>query len=191
LSDNNESEPAPALPRGTMRAIGRELRAIYAEIIAESVPEQFAEILRRLDDFYARSQDRISTTRKWFKDYMRSIGFIWVPCMTIGSGCKVHLADGELPMGRLVVNVSRHSVAVIDGAIHDTHDPTRDGNRCVYGFWKLKPGWWAGLNRRAMRAWAEQTTHEHLKATHAWTGDKMRSARLATGYSSTWNGDRR
>ena len=33
-----------------MRVIGRELRAMYAEIIAEGVPEPFAEILRRLDE---------------------------------------------------------------------------------------------------------------------------------------------
>jgi hypothetical protein len=33
-----------------MSAICRELRAIYAEIITEGVPERFAKILRRLDD---------------------------------------------------------------------------------------------------------------------------------------------
>ncbi len=33
-----------------MAVIGRELRAMYADIIAEGVPERFAEILRRLDD---------------------------------------------------------------------------------------------------------------------------------------------
>jgi hypothetical protein len=33
-----------------MRAIGRELRGMYAEIIAEGVPERFAAILRRLDE---------------------------------------------------------------------------------------------------------------------------------------------
>lgn len=31
----------------------------------------------------------INTTRKWFKDYMKSIGFTWVPTMQIGQGCKV------------------------------------------------------------------------------------------------------
>jgi hypothetical protein len=38
------------LGRGAMAAIGRELRAIYADIIAEKVPEPFAEILRKLDE---------------------------------------------------------------------------------------------------------------------------------------------
>jgi hypothetical protein len=31
-----------------MSVIGRKLRLMYADIIAESVPERFAEILRRL-----------------------------------------------------------------------------------------------------------------------------------------------
>jgi len=50
MSDNNENKPAPALGLAVMRAIGRELRAIYNDIIAEGVPERFAEILRRLDE---------------------------------------------------------------------------------------------------------------------------------------------
>lgn len=75
--------------------------------------------------------------------------------MHVGSGCKVHLADGELPTGRLVVAVSKHYTAVIDGVIRDTWDQQRttcyyeginpDGTarlvrtseRCVYGYWKL------------------------------------------------------
>jgi hypothetical protein len=57
--------------------------------------------------------------------------------MSIGSGCRVHLRDGELPPGRLVVKVSRHYAAVIGGVLHDTHDSTRGGTRCVYGYWRL------------------------------------------------------
>lgn len=67
--------------------------------------------------------------------YMESIGWRFVPTMTIGSGCKVHLRADELPSGRIVCNVSKHYVAVIDGVIHDTHDPSRDGTRCVYGYY--------------------------------------------------------
>lgn len=84
------------------------------------------------------ARNGISTTRKWFKDYMKSIGFEWTPTMLIGSGCKVHLRADELPTGRLIASVSKHYVAVIDGVIHDTHDPSRDGTRCVYGYWKLQ-----------------------------------------------------
>ena len=81
----------------------------------------------------------IYVQRKWFKDYMISIGFEWVPTMQIGQGCKVHLKADELPKGRLVCNVSKHCVAVIDGVINDTYDCSREGTRCVYGYWIKKP----------------------------------------------------
>jgi len=58
-----------------------------------------------------------------------------VPTMGIGTGCKVHLADGELPMGRLVVSVSKHYTCVVDGVINDTFNPERETGRCVYGYW--------------------------------------------------------
>lgn len=70
-----------------------------------------------------------------WKEYLRSLGWLWTPTMHIGSGCKVHLHEDELPPGRLIVSVSRHLVAVIDGVIRDTHDCTRGGTRCVYGYW--------------------------------------------------------
>lgn len=104
--------------------------------------------------------------RKWFKDYMAELGFVWTPTMAIGQGCKVHLADGELPAGRLIVSLSKHYTAVIDGVVHDTYNPARSkswtiepdkgqelkanqgrnengvwteiGGRCVYGYWQQK-----------------------------------------------------
>ena len=102
------------------------------------------------------ARNGIYVKRQWFKEYMREIGFEWVPTMGIGTGCKVHLHDGELPSGRLVVSVSKHYTTVIDGVVHDTHDPQREAHvtrfngasnmvdtrvthsisrRCVYGYW--------------------------------------------------------
>jgi hypothetical protein len=51
----NQNMKTPRLGRRVMRAIGRQLRKLYADIIAEGVPERFATILRRLDD--PNSQD--------------------------------------------------------------------------------------------------------------------------------------
>lgn len=79
----------------------------------------------------------IKTRSKWFDEYMESLGFKWIPTMKFGQGCKTHLKKEELPNGKLIVNVSKHMVAVIDGVIHDTHDPSRNGTRCVYGYYKL------------------------------------------------------
>lgn len=67
------------------------------------------------------ARNGVTVQRKWFKDYMSALGWTWIPTMHIGSGCRVHLHDGELPMGRLIVSVSRHCTTVIDGVVHDTH----------------------------------------------------------------------
>ena len=83
------------------------------------------------------ARNGIMTKRKWFKDYMLELGFVWTPTMQIGSGCQVHLKADELPSGRLVCNVSKHCVAVINGVLNDTHDCSRKGKRCVYGYWTM------------------------------------------------------
>lgn len=82
------------------------------------------------------ARNGIFTTRKWFKSYMAELGFDWTATMGIGTGCKVHVRADELPAGRLVLNVSNHSCAVIDGVLHDAYDCSREGKRCVYGYWK-------------------------------------------------------
>jgi len=38
----------------------------------------------------------------------------------------------------LIVKVSKHLTTVIDGVLHDTHDPSRRGSRCVYGYYLKK-----------------------------------------------------
>lgn len=67
--------------------------------------------------------------------YLASLGFEWCPTMFIGHGCKVHLRAEELPAGRLIVSTSRHITAVIDGVLYDTYDCSRNGTRCVYGYY--------------------------------------------------------
>ena len=83
-----------------------------------------------------KSNARLGVYKGTIRKYMEALGWEWTPTMQIGSGCQVHLRADELPTGRLVVNVSKHSVAVIDGVVHDTHDPSRDGTRCVYGYFQ-------------------------------------------------------
>jgi hypothetical protein len=78
----------------------------------------------------------INVKRKWFKDYMAELGFEWVSTMGIGTGCKVHLRSHELPKGKIIVALSKHYAAVIDGVVNDTYKDDRGGTRCVYGYWK-------------------------------------------------------
>jgi len=83
-----------------------------------------------------KSDARTGVYKTSIKRVMKSLGWVWTPTMQIGSGCTVHLRADELPTGRLVVSVSKHLTAVIDGVIHDTHDCSRRGTRCVYGYWQ-------------------------------------------------------
>ena len=83
------------------------------------------------------ARNGISVKQKWFREYMRELGFRWTPTMQIGSGCQVHLKAEELPGGRIICAVSKHYVAVIDGVINDTVDCSRNEARCVYGYWAL------------------------------------------------------
>lgn len=80
----------------------------------------------------------IQTKRKWFNDLMVELGFEWMPTMAIGSGCQTHLRSDELPKGRIVVSLSKHMAAVIDGVLNDLSDCSRGGTRCVYGYYKFQ-----------------------------------------------------
>lgn len=74
---------------------------------------------------------------KVYKAYLEDwLGWTWTPTMAIGSGCTVHLLADELPSGTLIVRLSGHLCAVIDGVVYDASDPRRGGTRCVYGFWQ-------------------------------------------------------
>lgn len=148
---------------------------VRAVAIATELP--YGEVYRALAKLNATNRSRVTAAGRksarngvivrsaGFKRYMRSLGWTWTPAMGIGTGCKVHLHDGELPTGRLIVSVSKHYTAVIDGVVHDTHDPQREVHciepdngrdlkpgewrnpngicrverRCVYGYWSQTP----------------------------------------------------
>ena len=67
--------------------------------------------------------------------FLEQYGFKWTPTMRFGSGCTVHLRKNELPSGKIVARVSKHFCAIVDGVIQDLADPSRNGTRCVYGYW--------------------------------------------------------
>lgn len=105
--------------------------AIAANIEYRTVYDEIKSLYKSKSFNLARGIDKKIT-----KEYLSKLGWTWTPTMQIGSGCKVHLRADQLPSGRVIVSVSRHLVAMIDGVIHDIYDPTREGERCVYGYWK-------------------------------------------------------
>lgn len=111
--------------------------------IATGIPYQ--QVYDRINELAAeerprgrrkRSSARTGVQKPTWKRLLAELGWVKVSCMGIGTGCKVHLTPAELPSGTLIVQVSRHLTVMIDGVVHDTHDPSRDGERCVYSYWK-------------------------------------------------------
>ena len=82
-----------------------------------------------------KSSSRTGVNRRIYELYLAKCGWRFIPTMSIGSGCKVHLKTDELPRGNIIVRLSGHLAAVIDGILHDTHDCSRNETRCVYGYY--------------------------------------------------------
>lgn len=113
-------------------ATSRSYQSVYDELNHEAKRERPRKGRKR-------SSSRTGVHKRTIRRYLDSIGWEWTPTMFIGSGCKVHLREDELPEDRLIVSLSRHMSCVIGGVIYDTHDPSREGTRCVYGYWR-RPG---------------------------------------------------
>jgi len=123
-----------------VRSIAIAAKLPYMKVYEDlrSANESYAQLrndrlARRLND--KGSSPRNGNHRNVFHDYILSLGFEWVATMKVGAGCQVHLRPDELPSGVLIVKVSKHLTAVIDGVIQDTHNPSRGGSRCIYGYY--------------------------------------------------------
>lgn len=133
------------------RAIAIVTELPYAEIYAWVNESGQAEQLGKR--YRNRSSARRGVHKPTIRKLLAELGWRWTPTMQIGLGCTVHLRADELPSGRLVCKVSKHCVAVIDGVIHDTHDPSRGGTRCVYGYWQ-HPNQWIGRPETPLFEWS-------------------------------------
>ncbi len=109
-------------------ATGRPYREVYDALNELALSERTGKRKKR------KSSSRTGVFRRSYQHYLESLGWTWISTMTIGSGCTVHLLSSELPSGRLIVRVAHHLTSVIDGTLHDTHDCSRGGTRCVYGY---------------------------------------------------------
>ena len=116
-------------------ATGRDYAAVYDELFDRKC--EFGQGRSAAARAAAKNPSpRNGVHKQVIREYLADHGWEWTPTMTVGSGCRVHLRADELPPGRLIVRLSRHLAAVIDGVLYDTHDCSRDGTRCVYGYWQ-------------------------------------------------------
>ena len=100
------------------------------EIFRTTSKTKLARSLKQKND-----SPRTGTHRVVLKKYLLQLGWKWTPTMFIGQGCKIHLKKNELPNCTLIVSCSKHITVVKEGILHDTYDCSRNGTRCVYGYW--------------------------------------------------------
>lgn len=117
-------------------ATGQEYQWAY-DRLREGIAWHLGRRLRRKTRrvLSGSTSPRDGCPRDVMRKVMADLGWVWHPTMTLGSGCKVHVRREELPGGRLLLSLSGHYSVMLDGVIHDTYDPSREGTRCVYGFW--------------------------------------------------------
>ena len=114
--------------RAIANATGRDYQEIY------NIINSYASRERPRDG--KKSSARNGVSKDTVYKLLTDMGWVWVPTMFIGKGCKVHLDEKELPGGTLIVSVSKHLTCVKDGVLYDTYDCTRGARRCVYGYYK-------------------------------------------------------
>ena len=105
---------------------------VRAIAIATEIP--YKEVYTQLTKLQG-STVRKGVFKKYYDSYLKSIGWKWKATMLVGQGCKTHLKSDELPKGKIIVRLSKHLAAVEDGIVRDTYDCTRNGKRCVYGYY--------------------------------------------------------
>tara|TARA_B100000575_G_C23099230_1_gene634122 strand:+ start:1110 stop:1568 length:459 start_codon:yes stop_codon:yes gene_type:complete len=124
-----------------VRAICNATNYDYKEIYDSLVQWSKTYAIQK-NDRYAKKlrKQKVITVRNGVyppiaKSFLNGLGFRFTSTMSIGSGCQTHLIKDELPQGTLIVRLSKHLTCVKDGILFDTFDCSRNGTRCVYGYW--------------------------------------------------------
>jgi hypothetical protein len=124
--------------------------AIAAELPYRQVYDQLQRALRHQIEVVERKQTLqygikghykpnatplTGLTANVYRPYLRWLGWQYV-AKPVGPNGR--LRRGEVPMGRLIVELSGHLVAVIDGVIHDTYYSASRGQRPIGGYFHKK-----------------------------------------------------
>lgn len=129
-----KGDAGDCVTRAIAIASGRPYREVYDELF--TLGRQKWEGTLTGKELTRAASPRDGIFPKVYKQHLDRYGWIWTPTMNIGEGCSVHVRADELPTeGRHILRLSKHLTALVDGTIHDTHDPSREGTRCVYGYW--------------------------------------------------------
>ena len=120
--------------RAICNASGKDYKEVYDRLFVLTKTRRYS----KREKHYKYESPRNGVFTRVAKKYIeQELGWVWVSCMGIGTGCQVHLDEEELPKkGNYILNLSHHFTCVKDGVLYDTYDCSRDATRCVYGYWR-------------------------------------------------------
>lgn len=118
--------------RAIANATGMDYKKVYNLVNSYAKKEHITKKKQYI------SSARNGVSRDTVYRLLLDMGWTWVPTMFIGKGCQVHLNRDELPESILIVSVSKHLTCVKNGKLYDSYDCSREGTRCVYGYYYKK-----------------------------------------------------
>ena len=116
-------------------ASGKPYQTVYDElaILSKAYMEKKRKRRRGV------SSPRLGVHKEVYHAYLLSQGFKWHPVMGIGTGCSMTLSgwivNAYFKKGSYILSLSKHLTAIVDGIVLDNHDPSREGTRCIYGYY--------------------------------------------------------
>lgn len=153
--------------RAICNATGKDYKEVYDALTELSKKERVGKRKRGI------SSARNGVYKSTYTKYLNSLGWEFVACMGIGTGCTMHLVEEELPKneGPIIVSLSKHLSCVKDGKIYDTYDCSRDGTRCVYGYFRKGKDILTENKKESVKK--EKETAKTYKFVYSLDGEKL------------------
>ena len=130
--------------RAIVNATGKDYKEVYDKLNEMAKHESV-----KRHRGHKRSQSRNGVFKETWKRYLRDIGWIHHSVTSIGNDQRrKRLVEEDLPMGTLIVQLSKHVTCVKDKVIYDTYNCSKkeyydwetgdkivNEERCIYGYW--------------------------------------------------------
>lgn len=128
--------------RAICNATGKDYKEVYDRL---KELEKTLKVGKREKQGTVRDGTRLKVVKYYIE---RELGWVHHSTMEYQKGVSMHLTEDEIPMGNLIVDLSRHLTNVKDKVIYDTYDCSKktywdyeskqfvtNTKRAVYNYW--------------------------------------------------------
>lgn len=138
----NTTRVGDCVTRAICNATGKDYKEVYDRL-------KYLEKTRRVGKHEKKGSVRDGVRLSVLKYYIeQELGWVHHSTVKYQQGVSMHLTDEEIPMGNLIVDISKHLTNVKDKVIYDTYNCSEktyydrdlgcfvtNKNRAVYNYW--------------------------------------------------------